>query len=305
MADDDEDACRRSEEFEALQAFYGDEVTIVGTDAKSGLWKIRITSSVDLEITLPSDYPSRSAPEPRICAPSYVIDPGTLREMEAELLDMYQEDTEVVILWSEHLRGSLEDTADIHLDAEEATAESDVSPCDSPATGTSSNQAKDRVFHPSTSKFGQPSRNFEESVISNEDNCREIYHGQPYHPPKSGPAETLIAHVASVESMEHVKWVLAELLFNDRKVAKASHNMIAYRFWDADRNCQVSDNDDDGEKGSGGKLAALLEMADARNVIVVVSRWFGGVHLGPARFKHFANTARDALEEAGFLQPKK
>ena len=34
----------------------------------------------------------------------------------------------------------------------------------------------------------------------------------------------------------------------------------------------------------------------ANNVLVVVSRWFGGVHLGPARFKYIANTARELLE---------
>ena len=52
---------------------------------------------------------------------------------------------------------------------------------------------------------------------------------------------------------------------------------------------QVADNDDDGEATSGQKLAGLLELMGANNVLVVVSRWFGGVHLGPARFKHIAS----------------
>ena len=48
---------------------------------------------------------------------------------------------------------------------------------------------------------------------------------------------------------------LAELL-SDKKVAKATHNMIAYKFHDADNgNRLVSDNDDDGEKGSGAKAS--------------------------------------------------
>ena len=37
----------------------------------------------------------------------------------------------------------------------------------------------------------------------------------------------------------------------------------------------------------------------ANNVLVVVSRWFGGVHLGPARFKYIANTARELLDACG------
>ena len=62
---------------------------------------------------------------------------------------------------------------------------------------------------------------------------------------------------------------------------------------------QVSDNDDDGESSSGTKLAALLELANVNNVLVVVSRWFGGVLLGPVRFKYIASTARALLEETG------
>lgn len=39
---------------------------------------------------------------------------------------------------------------------------------------------------------------------------------------------------------------------------------------------------------------------DAWNVIVVVSRWFGGTHLGPDRFKHINSTTRDAIVKGGF-----
>ena len=35
-----------------------------------------------------------------------------------------------------------------------------------------------------------------------------------------------------------------------------------------------------------------LQIADARDVYVVVSRWFGGIMLGPDRFKHINNAAR-------------
>ena len=37
----------------------------------------------------------------------------------------------------------------------------------------------------------------------------------------------------------------------------------------------------------------------ANNVLVVVTRWFGGVHLGPSRFKYIANTARELLDACG------
>lgn len=34
---------------------------------------------------------------------------------------------------------------------------------------------------------------------------------------------------------------------------------------------------------------------DADNVMVVVSRWYGGINLGPDRFKHINNVARILL----------
>lgn len=34
---------------------------------------------------------------------------------------------------------------------------------------------------------------------------------------------------------------------------------------------------------------------------MVVTRYFGGIHLGPDRFKHIGQAARDALEAGGFL----
>ena len=37
------------------------------------------------------------------------------------------------------------------------------------------------------------------------------------------------------------------------------------------------------------------------NVLVVVTRYFGGIHLGPDRFKHINQAARNALELGGFL----
>ena len=36
-------------------------------------------------------------------------------------------------------------------------------------------------------------------------------------------------------------------------------------------------------------------------MMVVVSRWYGGVELHADRFKHIRNVARDALDLAGFI----
>lgn len=51
-------------------------------------------------------------------------------------------------------------------------------------------------------------------------------------------------------------------------------------------------------------MAELFDTVDARNVFVVVSRWFGGILLGPDRFKHINNAAREILEECGYIDKK-
>lgn len=44
----------------------------------------------------------------------------------------------------------------------------------------------------------------------------------------------------------------------------------------------------------------LPQILDVRNVLVVVSRWYGGILLGPDRFKHINNSARNILVQEGY-----
>ena len=37
-------------------------------------------------------------------------------------------------------------------------------------------------------------------------------------------------------------------------------------------------------------------MMDVNNTLVVVTRWYGGTHLGGDRWKHINNSARNAIE---------
>lgn len=92
-------------------------------------------------------------------------------------------------------------------------------------------------------------------------------------------------------------------LMQDRKVARATHNIMAYRLVSPTGVVQHN-NDDDGEDAAGGRLAHLLDLVGATNVIVVVSRWYGGVQLGPDRFRHINNVARELLDAHGFVQKR-
>lgn len=120
-----------------------------------------------------------------------------------------------------------------------------------------------------------------------------IVHGEPFTDRKS----TFQGHACPVRSVADVRAFVA-LLLDDRKVERALHNMLAYRLVG---DFVIKDNDEDGEDGAGSKLAHLLELTKAENVAVVVTRWFGGVLLGPDRFRHINTAARDVLEAGGFV----
>lgn len=149
-------------------------------------------------------------------------------------------------------------------------------------------------------RLGLAQGNEDESEESIDDNDIIVHHGDSVTEKKS----TFQAHVATVKSKDDTGKVMAKLLAN-KKIKKATHNISAYRFFDEAKNCWISDNDDDGETGAGQKLASLLELIDAKDVIVIVSRWFGGVLLGPARFRYINNVARELLEEKGYSNRSK
>ncbi|KAI5955534.1 GSL2 [Candida theae] len=111
---------------------------------------------------------------------------------------------------------------------------------------------------------------------------------------------TFVAFAKAVESLEDAKLYIDSLL-QDRKVSKAAHNISSWRI-KTKENVRYQDFDDDGETAAGGRVLHLLQMMDVWNVVVVVSRYFGGVHLGPDRFKHINAVARDAVTKAGFLE---
>jgi Uncharacterized protein family UPF0029 len=85
-------------------------------------------------------------------------------------------------------------------------------------------------------------------------------------------------------------------LFPLSKWAYRVRERIANPSTGADSVILKHDNDDDGEDAAGGRLAMLLDVRSEDGVIVVVSRWYGGVKLGPRRFAIIANVARVLLD---------
>lgn len=108
-----------------------------------------------------------------------------------------------------------------------------------------------------------------------------------------------LARSAPVSSVSQAKSYLSHLLSTDKKAAKATHNITAWRIR-GEGGVQYQDCDDDGETAAGGRLLHLLELMGVWDVMVVVSRWYGGVQLGPDRFRIINSTARDAVVKGGF-----
>jgi hypothetical protein len=107
-----------------------------------------------------------------------------------------------------------------------------------------------------------------------------------------------VARSAPVSSVDQAKSYLAYLLATDKKVAKATHNITAWRIR-GENGVQYQDCDDDGETAAGGRLLHLLELMNVWGMMVVVTRWYGGVQLGPDRFRIINQCGRDAVVKGG------
>ncbi|KAG6008042.1 hypothetical protein E4U21_005055 [Claviceps maximensis] len=112
---------------------------------------------------------------------------------------------------------------------------------------------------------------------------------------------TFVARVACVSSPAQARHHVRHLLASERKVRGATHNITAWRIR-SDAGVQFQDCDDDGETAAGARLLHLMQVMDAWGVVVVVSRWFGGVKLGPRRFALINAVARDGLVRAGVVE---
>ncbi|CUM48522.1 uncharacterized protein AC631_02288 [Debaryomyces fabryi] len=59
---------------------------------------------------------------------------------------------------------------------------------------------------------------------------------------------------------------------------------------------------DNGEKGAGSKLLQqVLVHHNLINILVIVTRWYGGSPLGSLRFRHIINASLDSLRKSGTL----
>lgn len=143
------------------------------------------------------------------------------------------------------------------------------------------------------------------------------------------------ARCCELNDQNSISLLLDTLVQSNKSVAKASHrHMYAWRTGQRQdvkmtnelnsikknkkKSSKVSNNEnnidvksqytniqqgcfDGGEAGAGQRLLTLLERSNAINVLVIVTRWYGGIPLGSARFRHISSTAVESLKRGKFI----
>ncbi|XP_050016631.1 protein IMPACT isoform X2 [Alexandromys fortis] len=238
------------------------------------------------QVNLPSEYPGTAPPVYQLNAPW--LKGQERADLSNSLEEIYMQNVgeSILYLWVEKIRDVLvqkSQTAEPGPDVKKKTEEKDV--------GCKNNLIVQNQRENAVQKLDF---NISEHVPEIEE-LPPVDHGVPITDRRS----TFQAHVAPVVCPEQVKMVLAKL-YENKKIASATHNIYAYRIYCEDKQTFLQDCEDDGETAAGGRLLHLMEILNVKNVMVVVSRWYGGILLGPDRFKHINNCARNILVEKNF-----
>lgn len=129
------------------------------------------------------------------------------------------------------------------------------------------------------------------------------------YPIASSSTSTISQHIQHLGSVVHP--TLPSNIFPpafshlDPKRRGASHDMHAWRVLELKRGRNglggpndygvEEGQDDDGERWGGDKILRAMKEMGAVDLLVIVSRWYGGTNLGPVRFDHILQCAREAI----------
>ena len=86
------------------------------------------------------------------------------------------------------------------------------------------------------------------------------------------------SHAIVIKNKEDINLYKSYLLSNN-KIKKATRNVFAFRFFDKESKNIIEDYDDDGEHYAGTRILGLLQKMKIYNILVLVSRFNGDLHL--------------------------
>ncbi|XP_017773286.1 PREDICTED: protein IMPACT-like [Nicrophorus vespilloides] len=253
----------QAEELVSLKSIYGSQWK--ENDIVKNLYSINIAQDVELYITLNSSYPLEGPPSYDLLAPNLTKNVKYI--ITCALDEIYFDNIGGPVLFQ-----SIERIKDIvHKEG-------------------NNKGKKDKKNN------GKKKTDNNLKITGKQSNVKyNIIHGETIQDRKS----IFQGHVCVVNSEEDVKNVI-KLLLQNKKISQAKHNISAYRIT-KQNGVLLQDCDDDGEYLADGRLMQLLQKLNVMNVVVIVTRWYGGIQLGNDRFKHINNAARLALQTGGFI----
>jgi putative IMPACT (imprinted ancient) family translation regulator len=114
-----------------------------------------------------------------------------------------------------------------------------------------------------------------------------------------------LGHVTQLKDesdSDNIQSIIKELIESDKSIQKSTHPAMSA--WIKKQFSGITNQgiNDCGESGAGIKLMYLLQKSETVDVLVVVTRWYGGVPLGSSRFRYICNAAMEAMRNAGVVK---
>ncbi|XP_069778690.1 protein IMPACT isoform X2 [Narcine bancroftii] len=288
MAESEQENLQKQiDEIEALSSIYEDNWSVV--DEAARIFCIQIVDqqakwSISLQVSFPPEYPSAAPPVYQLNAPWLRGDERTRLSNDLEEIYLKNSGDCILFLWAQKIQDFLQVKSQSVGAAQDAGWVAEELEVDHFGCSLSNQSPLQQVALKESS-----SRNSDDMELP------PMAHGEPITDRRS----TFQAHLAPVVTVNQVKLHLQKF-YENKKIANATHNIYAYRIYCEDKQTFLQDCEDDGETAAGGRLLHLMQILDVCNVMVVVSRWYGGIQLGPDRFKHINNCARNLLVEQGY-----
>jgi hypothetical protein len=107
---------------------------------------------------------------------------------------------------------------------------------------------------------------------------------------------TFVARSIAIKSTAHARQLLKLLMASNPDLRDATHNVTAWRV-ESEKGGIVEEAEDDGESGGGRHILGILKADDLVGVMLVLTRWYGGVMLGSQRWVLMTQVCRDSLSQ--------
>lgn len=101
-----------------------------------------------------------------------------------------------------------------------------------------------------------------------------------------------VGRAIRADTIEQAAKLIKELKAS-KDTAKATHNISACRIRTGAH--VYEEANDNGEPPAAQRILFMLKQQNIEDVVIVVTRWYGGVKMGPKRFQAIDQVASEAL----------